>query len=297
MKIGCHVSNNGEKMLLGAVEEALSYQANCLMIYLGAPQNTFRKPFSEFKTKEAWTLLQEHGMSPKDIIVHAPYIVNLAQSDSEKRAYAVRFITDEVLLADKVGSQYIVIHPGATLESGLEIGLDLIITSFREILVQTKDTSVNLVIETMAGKGTECCFAFAQIDQIIKALASPRIKVCLDTCHISDAGYDLKNNYEAVLGEFKRIIGFDRLAVIHVNDSKNVTGARKDRHENIGFGMIGFETLARICHDSRFASIPKILETPYVKQQDQEYPPYKYEIEMIRQNKFNPNIKDLIINQ
>ncbi|HKM29167.1 MAG TPA: deoxyribonuclease IV [Bacilli bacterium] len=290
MKIGSHVSNSGSEMLLKAAQEALSYQANCLMIYLGAPQNSYRKPVSDFKIKEARELLAENNIKMTDIIVHAPYITNLAQPDDPKRRFAIDFIVKEIIMMDQIGAKILVVHPGADVGQGLEIGLEKIILSLEEILRKTPTSQTMLALETMAGKGTECCYKFEHLQKIITTIKSPRLKVCLDTCHIHDAGYDIINAYDQTIKEFSDTIGLDRLAVIHLNDSQNDRGARKDRHANIGFGKIGFTTLAKFAHDERFKDIFKILETPYVSEGKKEYPPYKHEIFMLRQGIFNPDL-------
>lgn len=300
MKLGCHVSNSGQEMLIGSVREAVSYGANCFMVYMGAPQNTYRKKNEDLNVLPMQDLLAEHKINIDDIIVHAPYIINLAQGDEEKRQFAVDFMIREVELAHFAGFKTIVIHPGAHVGQGLEKGLDNIAKSLIEILDKTSHTLVNIALETMAGKGTEVGSKFEEIKYLIEKANSPRIKVCLDTCHINDAGYDIVNRYDEVLAELDAIIGFDKLAVIHVNDSKNPLGSRKDRHENIGFGHIGFDTLNRIIKDSRFRNIPKILETPYIPIADSKnsLAPYKHEIEMIKKGKFNKNLlKDILENQ
>lgn len=287
MKIGSHVSNNGSKMLVGSVEEALSYGANALMVYLGAPQNTFRKPFDALRAKEAMELAKNNGILADDIVVHAPYIVNLAQLDDDKFNFGVQFITQELKSVDLIGAKYLVLHPGAHMGNGSEIGIKRISEGINKILDLTKGCNSVITIETMAGKGTECGRTFEEIADIIKLVNDKkRIGVCLDTCHINDAGYDIVNNYDDVMKLFDEIIGFKYLKVIHINDSKNVTGSKKDRHENIGFGHIGFETIMKFCTDSRFVNIPKILETPYVG----DFAPYKYEIKMIKENLFDSSL-------
>lgn len=291
MKIGSHVGNSGDKMLVGSVEEALSYNANCFMVYLGAPQNTRRKEIERLNIPMMHELLKENNINLEDIIVHAPYIVNLAQSDEEKRKFAVEFISKEIIATDKVGAKYIVLHPGAHVKMGEEVGLENIVKSLKEILENTTDTNVSIALETMAGKGTELCYKFEHLQYLIETVGSDRLVVCFDTCHTHDAGYDLVNDYEGVLKEFDNTIGLDKIKVLHLNDSKNVRGARKDRHENFGFGNIGFDTLMKFVLDERFKNVTKILETPYVKGEDKDYPPYKYEIAMIREGKFD---KDLI---
>lgn len=294
MKIGSHVGNYGDKMLVGSVEEAVSYNANCFMVYLGAPQNTIRKGINQLNIPQMHKLLNEYAIDLKDVIVHAPYIVNLAQTDETKRNFAVDFITKEIIATNKVGAKYIVIHPGAHVNAGEEKGLDNIVKSLEEILENTKDTSVAIALETMAGKGTELCYKFEHLKYILEKINSNRLVVCFDTCHTHDAGYDLINDYEGVLNEFDRLIGLSKIKVLHLNDSKNQKGARKDRHENFGFGFIGFNTLMKFVNDPRFFDIPKILETPYVKDDSNDYAPYKYEIAMIKEGVFDPELIDKI---
>ena len=297
MKIGSHVSNSGDLMLYNSLQEALSYKANCFMVYLGPPQSTQRKPFNLLHSDLLQKGLLENNISPSDVIVHAPYIVNLAQPDEEKRSFGVSFITNELKMTGLVGARYMVLHPGAHMKEGVDRGLELIADSLKQIL---KDTTPNTVIaiETMAGKGSECCFEFSQIRKLIDLVGSPlneRLGVCFDTCHVHDAGYDIINDYEGVMNEFDQTIGLDKIKVFHINDSKNERGSHKDRHENIGFGMIGFDALMRFVYDERFKDIPKILETPYVKDNDDSYPPYKYEIEMIRSGKFDQDLINKIL--
>lgn len=299
LKIGCHVGNSGDLMLLGSVKEALSYKANCFMIYLGAPQNTFRKPVSSQRAVEAIKLAIENGIDPNDIVVHAPYIVNLAQSNPEKFNFAVNFLTQEVEHATKCGLKQIVLHPGAHVGMGSEYGLKRIAEGINLIIENTKYSKVKILLETMAGKGTECCRTFEEIATLISLIYNKeRIGVCLDTCHIHDGGYDIVNNYEDVIQEFDNIVGIKYLGAIHVNDSKNPCGAHKDRHENIGFGYIGFTTLMKFVYDERFVNIPKILETPYIDDpvvEKMSYAPYKQEIEMIKQNEFDEHLKQRVI--
>ncbi len=295
MKIGSHVGNKGDEMLLGSVNEALSYNANAFMVYLGAPQNTYRKELERLNIDQMHEVIKENNISKEDIVVHAPYIVNLAQSDEVKRSFAVEFITKEILATDKVGAKNIVMHPGAHVGMGEEVGLNNIIKSLEEILENTKDTKVNIALETMAGKGTELCYKFEHLGYIIHQIKSDRLVVCFDTCHTHDSGYDLVNDYEGVLKQFDHFVGLDKIKVLHMNDSKNPVGARKDRHENFGFGEIGFETLMKFFNDPRFKDVPKILETPYVKAEKGEFPPYKYEIAMIKSGKFDPDLIEKII--
>lgn len=296
IKLGCHVGNSGSEMLLGSAKEALSYNANSFMLYLGAPQNSYRKPLSELRIDEYKDILNQNNINNENVVVHCAYILNLAQPNEEKRQYAIDFVINELRGTNAIGAKYLVVHPGAHMKDGVEIGCERIADSLIKILDETKDLDTVICLETMAGKGTECCSKFEEIKFIMDKVNNDRIKVCLDTCHIWDSGYDIVNDYENVIKQFDDIIGLNNLKVIHVNDSKNVCESHKDRHENIGFGFIGFSTLSKFIYDSRFEDKIKILETPYVKVNDkQELPPYKYEIEMLLKNEFNNKLLEEII--
>ena len=298
MLIGSHVSNSGDLMLYNALQEALSYKANCFMVYLGPPQSTMRKPFNLLHSDMMQKGLKEAGIRPSDVIIHAPYIVNLAQPDEEKRMFGVDFIANELKMTGLVGARYMVLHPGAHMKEGIEAGLERIAKSLKEILSRTSGDDTIIAIETMAGKGSECCYEFSQIKKLIDLVGSPlneRLGVCFDTCHVHDAGYDIINDYDGVMKEFDEVVGLDKIKVFHINDSKNERESHKDRHENIGFGCIGFDALMRFINDERFSDIPKILETPYVKDGEENYSPYKYEIEMIRNQTFDSNLINVII--
>ena len=196
MKIGSHVSNNGLKMLVGSVEEALSYGENCFMVYLGAPQTTYRKDVEQLNYQKALEIAKQNGINPEDIIVHAPYIVNLGQSDDEKFNFAISFLAKELAMVGKVGLKYMVLHPGAHVGNGENFALDRIADGINEILRLTSNDNTLIAIETMAGKGTECGKTFEEIKRIIDLVHDKtRIGVCLDTCHIFDAGYDIVNSY------------------------------------------------------------------------------------------------------
>lgn len=298
MKLGCHVNNNGKEMLLGSIKEAISYGANCFMVYLGAPQNTVRKPYLSQNASEMAKLAEVYHINLEDVIVHAPYVVNLARSDKDMHDFSVRFLSEELHGIQLVGAKYMVLHPGSCVDSTREVGHQNIARGINEILANTSSDNTVIAIETMAGKGNEAGKTFEEVKSIIDLVEDKsRIGVCLDTCHINDGGYDLVNNYEEVITLFDKIIGLKYLSVIHLNDSKNPLSSHKDRHENIGFGTIGFDTIVKVANDSRFSNICKILETPYVPSSDNKktYPPYKEEIEMIKSNKFNPNLKEDII--
>lgn len=283
VKIGSHVSLSGKKMLLGSVEESLENGANCLMVYTGAPQNTKRRPIDEFRVDEAKELLAKNNISMDDVIIHAPYIINLANtSKPEVFELAVDFLRQEIKRVEEIGAKYIVLHPGAHVGAGEEAGLDQIIKGLDMVL--TKDQTPIICLETMAGKGSELGTSFEQLAYIINNVKLPdKLGVCLDTCHINDAGYD-ETDFDKILDEFDKIIGLDRLKVIHVNDSKNPRASHKDRHANIGYGTIGFDKLIKIIYNPRIKDLCKILETPFVN--DRKDSPYKQEIAMIKNKKF-----------
>ena len=285
--IGSHVGYKKDSGLVGSVKEALSYNANTFMFYTGAPQNTKRLPIDLEKVKEADRLMKDNGIDKENVIVHAPYIINLATDDLVKREFSCNFLKEEIKRVETLGFHYLVLHPGSHVGAGADAGIQNIADSLNKIL--DKDTKVVILLETMAGKGTEVGRSFEEIESIISKIdQKENIGVCLDTCHINDAGYDL-NDFDKVLDLFDKVIGLDKLKCIHVNDSKNIMGSHKDRHENIGYGHIGFDNLINIIYNKRLDNIPKILETPYI---DRTYPPYKYEIEMIRSKKFNENLID-----
>lgn len=289
MKLGCHVSMSAPDYILGSVKEAISYGANALMLYTGAPQNTRRKPMSELKIAEALTLMKEHGIEETSVIVHAPYIINLANCmKAETFELGVDFLAREIERVKEMHGSILVLHPGSHVKAGEEAGLDKIVEGLDLAMENVGD--VNIAIETMAGKGSELGYQFEHIRYLIDHVAKPdKIKVCLDTCHIHDAGFDL-TDFDKVLDEFDNIIGLDRLVCMHINDSKNVQGAKKDRHANIGFGEIGFDKLNAIVHNPRVADVVKILETPYVE----DHPPYKHEIAMLRSGVFDDDIMEKI---
>ncbi|MGB2992872.1 MAG: deoxyribonuclease IV [Paenisporosarcina sp.] len=291
MLLGSHVSMSGKNMLLAASEEAASYGATTFMIYTGAPQNTRRKPIEELNIEAGHAHMSTHGMS--NIVVHAPYIINIGNSlKPETFALGVEFLQKEIERTAALGAKQIVLHPGAHVGAGADKGIEKIIEGLNEVLSQ--DFPVQIALETMAGKGTECGRSFEELAQIINGVThNERLSVCLDTCHIHDAGYNIIDDFDNVLNQFDQLIGVDRLKVLHINDSKNIRGAGKDRHENIGFGEIGFQTLNQIVHHPQLVSVPKILETPYVGlDAKNKKPPYFYEIEMFKAQTFMPESID-----
>jgi deoxyribonuclease-4 len=294
LKIGSHVSMSGSKMLLAASEEAISYGANTFMIYTGAPQNTRRKKIEDLNIEAGRAHMEVNGI--KEIIVHAPYIINIGNTTNPNTfELGVRFLTSEIERTEAIGAKQIVLHPGAHVGAGTEEGIKKIIEGLNEVL--TGRETVQIALETMAGKGSECGKSFEELAMIIDGVThNDKLSVCFDTCHTHDAGYNIVEDFDGVLEQFDKTIGIDRLKVLHINDSKNERGMRKDRHENIGFGHIGFEALNYVVHHPQLADIPKILETPYVgEDKNNKKPPYKFEIEMILSKKFNEDLLTQII--
>ncbi len=276
MLLGSHVSMSGEKMLLGSVEEALSYQATTFMFYTGAPQNTRRKPVESMRREEAWQLMKENGINIAKVVVHAPYIINLANTiKPEVYDLAVTFLKQEIARCMALNMTTLVLHPGSHVKAGEEKGLKSIIKGLNEVLDEGQTTRIAL--ETMAGKGSELGYTIDQLAFIISHVTQKElVGICLDTCHLHDAGYDV-GHFDEILDEVEAKIGLDKVLAVHVNDSKNKRGARKDRHANIGKGEIGFEKLYEIVHNPRLENVPKILETPYIDKK----PPYREEIAML----------------
>ncbi|HWL22960.1 MAG TPA: deoxyribonuclease IV [Ureibacillus sp.] len=293
MLIGSHVSMSGKEMLLASSKEAASYGASTFMIYTGAPQNTRRKPIEDLNIEAGLAHMKENGLS--NIVVHAPYIINIANTTKpETFELGVEFLQKEIERTAAIGAKQIVLHPGAHVGAGVEAGIAKIIEGLNEVLAT--DYPVQIALETMAGKGSEIGRTFEEIAQIMDGVTNNhRLSVCFDTCHTHDAGYDIVNDFDGVLEQFDKIVGLDRIKVVHVNDSKNVCGAGKDRHENIGFGHIGFDALSKIVHHEVFKEIPKILETPWIGlDAKNKVAPYKEEIEMLRSGKFSPESIDAL---
>ena len=288
MIIGSHVSF-GEEQLFGSLKEAISYNASALMFYTGAPQNTIRKPINKDYLDKAIALSKSNNIDFKNIVCHAPYIINLAnRKEPEKWDFSINFLIQELNRCLELGVDKIVVHPGSSVGITQEEGINNIIDALNIILSKTKD--VNILIETMAGKGNECGRNIDQVASIVNAINSDRLCVCVDTCHINDAGYNVRD-FDKYLDEFDQKIGIDKIKCIHLNDSKNELGSHKDRHENIGFGTIGFDALYNVLINKRIENIPKILETPYIEiDAKTKKPPYKEEIKMLKEGVFNPNL-------
>ena len=282
--IGSHVGYKKDSQLLGSLNEALGYGANTFMFYTGAPQNTSRYPIDDNLSVEAFKKMKEIGLDYSKVVVHAPYIVNLANDDEVKFNFAVQFLKEELKRCAKLGIKKVVLHPGSHVGLGIDKGIENIAKGLNLVL---GEEDVTILLETMAGKGSEVGSKLEEIRRIIDLVEDKKhIGVCIDTCHLSDAGYDI-SKVDEFLDELDKIIGIEKIGCVHVNDSKNEMGSHKDRHENIGFGKIGFETLLKVIYNERLENVPKILETPYV---DKEYPPYKYEIEMIRNKEFDSTL-------
>lgn len=289
--LGSHVSMTAPDSVLGSVKEAVSYNANTFMIYTGAPQNTRRRAIDKLKIPEAHDYMEKVSMNVENIVIHAPYIVNLGNTFKlDNFEFAIEFMTEEIRRADAIGATQMTMHPGAHVGAGPKAAIDKIAEGLNRIL--TKEQNVQIALETMAGKGTEIGRNFEELAQIIERVdLDEKVSVTLDTCHTHDAGYPIKEDFDWVLDEFDRIIGLDRLKVVHVNDSKNVQGGAKDRHENIGFGEIGFDALNYVVHHPKLTHLPKILETPFVgEDKKSKKPPYLYEIAMLKKQVFNEEL-------
>lgn len=283
IKLGCHVGMAGKEMFLASAKEAASYGANVFMLYTGAPQNTRRKDISELNIEAGWEYARQHGID--EIVVHAPYIINLANTvKPETYELAVEFLEKEIIRTAAMRSRIMVLHPGSHVNAGVEAGIAQVIKGLNTVLNQNDD-DVYIALETMAGKGSEVGRTFEELKAIYDGVdKKDRLRVCFDTCHVNDAGYDIVNHYDEVFEEFDKVIGLDQIAVFHINDSMNPLGAHKDRHANIDKGSIGYETLHRLVHDERFIDVPKILETPWLAEEGSDKktkPPYKEEIEWL----------------
>lgn len=283
IKLGCHVGMAGKEMFLASAKEAASYGANVFMLYTGAPQNTRRKDISELNIEAGWEYARQHGI--EEIVVHAPYIINLANTvKPETYELAVEFLEKEIIRTAAMRSRIMVLHPGSHVNAGVEAGIAQVIKGLNTVLNQNDD-DVYIALETMAGKGSEVGRTFEELKAIYDGVdKKDRLRVCFDTCHVNDAGYDIVNHYDEVFEEFDKVIGLDQIAVFHINDSMNPLEAHKDRHANIDKGSIGYETLHRLVHDERFIDVPKILETPWLAEEGSDKktkPPYKEEIEWL----------------
>ena len=281
--IGSHVSFNKQSQLVGSVEEAISYGATTFMFYTGAPQNTMRYQIDDELTNKALEIMKSNNIDINNVVIHAPYIINLA--NSANKDFGVSFLKQELSRAKSLGINKVVLHPGSHVGIGIESGIQNIAACLNLV----GESSVAICLETMAGKGSEIGSNLEEIKKIMDLVSYP-LYVCIDTCHLNDAGYDM-NDFDAFLDKFDNIIGLDKIKCVHVNDSLNKIASHKDRHANIGFGTIGFDTLKKIIYNEKLKDVPKILETPYTSISGERlYPPYKFEIEMIRNKKFDEKL-------
>lgn len=283
IKLGSHVGMAGKDMFLASVKEAESYGANVLMLYTGAPQNTRRKEIKDLNIEKGWEYAAQAGIN--EIVVHAPYIINLANTvKPETFTLAVEFLEKEIIRTAAMRSKILVLHPGSCLDAGVDAGTAQIVKGLNQVLDQNED-DVFIALETMAGKGSEIGRRFEELARIYEGVhKKERLRVCFDTCHVNDAGYDLSHDYEGVFQHFDEVLGLGQIAVFHINDSMNPCGTHKDRHANIGKGYLGEEVLKKLVHDPRFEEIPKILETPWLCEEGSDkktIPPYKEEIRQL----------------
>ena len=288
MIIGSHVHFK-TKQILDSVLEAVQYNANTFMFYTGAPQNTIRSSIKKEYLEEAKKIMAENNIDINNVICHAPYIINLANNlDEHKYEFSKEFLRKELDRCEELEVKYLVLHPGSSVKIDRNIAIDNIVRAINDITKE--DDKCIILLETMAGKGTEIGCNLNEIAYIVKNVKN-KIGVCLDTCHLNDSGVNI-NNFDDYLDEFEKQVGIDKIKCVHINDSKNEINTHKDRHENFGFGTIGFDALMNLINNFRLKDVPKILETPYIE----DKPPYKFEIEMIKEGKFNPNLKDNVIN-
>lgn len=260
--LGSHVGFKSKNYLLDSVKETLSYDGNCFMVFTGPPQNFLRKDIDKNLVEQAHKLMLEHNLKTDDIIVHAPYLINLASPKKGTRELGIKQLEIEINRTHEIGSKILVLHPGSALDLNRQEAIDNVIFGLNKAIDNTNN-DVIVCVETMAGKGSEVGINFQEIAQMVLGVKNKsRIGVCLDTCHMFDAGIDVSDP-DKVLNEFSKYLDINYIKVIHLNDSKNDLGSHKDRHENIGFGKIGFDVLVKWAHNEQLKNIPKILETPY----------------------------------
>ncbi|QEH61870.1 endonuclease IV [Spiroplasma chinense] len=293
--LGSHVGMNSKnKYLIGSAQEAIDNGANTLMFFTGAPQNTIRTATEKLNIEEFQTLLKDNNIDISKVICHGPYTINLANTvKPETFELGVRLLKEELIRLEAIGVHTVVLHPGAAVGAPREQALESVANGLNLVYKELPNTPVKVALETMSGKGTEVCISFEEMKYVLDRVErKDMVGVCFDTCHMHDAGYDVKNNFDKVVDEFDQTIGLDKLLAIHLNDSKNPINAHKDRHQNIGYGYIGFKALASVVHNPLFKEIPILLETPWL---DEKTSPYKVEIEMLKENKFKDNFNLEII--
>ena len=272
LHIGCHLSSSKGFLAMG--RQALELGADTFQFFTRNPRGSRAKELDSADAAALMALMAEHRFAP--IIAHAPYTLNLCGTEEKNRAFARETMADDLRRLEHLPGQYYNFHPGRHVGQGTEAGVTFIAQGLNDILRPDQTTTV--LLETMAGKGSEVGGRFEELREILDQVElSDKMGVCLDTCHVSDAGYDITGDLDGVLTEFDRCIGLERLKAVHLNDSKNPTGARKDRHERIGRGCIGLEALARVVRHPALRDLPFCLETP------NELPGYGEEIALMRQ--------------
>ena len=278
--LGSFVSLLAPNYYLGVVQEALSYHANCFMFYTGSPQTLKRLPTSFLKIAEGRKLLKEKKINENKIVIHAPFVINIANSfKRDLQLLTISFLRTELKRAQDFNVNFLVLHPGCHVGAGEKIGIKTAIETLNAVLAYDK-TNVKIALETMAGKGSELGRNFSQLKKIITGVKhSERLGVCFDTCHLHDAGYNV-HRIDDLLNEFEQIIGLHKLFVIHINDAKFPCGSHYDRHANIGYGKIGLITLRHWVQHPKLRLLPKILETPTLINGQK---PYAKEIQLLLQ--------------
>ena len=272
LHIGCHLSSSKGFLAMG--RQALELGADTFQFFTRNPRGSRAKDMDSADAAALMALMAEHGFAP--IIAHAPYTLNLCGAEEKNRAFARDTMADDLRRLEHLPGQYYNFHPGSHVGQGTEAGIAFIAQGLNDILRPDQTTTV--LLETMAGKGSEVGGRFEELREILDRVElSGKVGVCLDTCHVSDAGYDIIGDLDGVLTEFDRCIGLERLKAVHLNDSKNPSGARKDRHERSGHGCIGLEALARVVRHPALRDLPFCLETP------NELPGYGEEIALMRQ--------------
>ena len=291
--IGSHIHMKGKDQFLGSAKQANAFGENCFMVFTGTPYSSRRTALSKLKIPEAKNFMHRHQMEP--VVIHAPYIINLANTKRPRTfGFGVQMLKNEIKRSEAMGAREMVWHPGAHVGAGSQKGIQSVIKGLNQVI--SPDQTCQVAIETMAGKGTEVGRTFEQIAEMIDGVQNnEKLSVCLDTCHTSDAGYHIKDNFDGVLNHFDHVIGINRLKVIHLNDSKNPRGAHKDRHQDLGMGYIGWQALDRIAHHPQLTQIPKILETPSIKDVNgHSVTPHPYEIKMLKTQHFVSNYLDQV---
>lgn len=271
LNIGCHLSTTKGFKNMG--KEALSIGANTFQFFTRNPRGGKAKDIDEKDIAGLLEIMKENNFAT--ILAHAPYTLNGCSADENTRKFATEMMADDLLRMEYLPNSLYNFHPGSHVKQGVDVGIDFIVEMLNTVLKPEQTTTV--LLETMAGKGTEIGRTFEEIAQIIERVElKDHLGVCLDTCHVYDAGYDIVNDLDNVLDEFDRIIGLDRLKAIHLNDSKNPFKSHKDRHEKIGEGSLGLEAISRIINHPKLRHLPFFLETP------NELDGYKNEIELLR---------------